>query len=462
MKNTYSKIVLTACLLTLSSCTVGPDYQKPLVDDLTPKKWSRETHENPDAAKIGENWWEVYSDPTLNQLETDAIENNQNLAAAVARVDQARAASRQARSADSPEITTGASFSKSKMIMMNMSIKMTSYTVPLDLSYEPDLWGKIRRSIESAGARVEVSQAEGQQILLTLCGDVAYNYFQLRAMDSQAAILRKTVDLRKEIIDTLQHQFDAGTIPEIDLSRAKTNLSTAKADLAIVERSRSEFQNAIALLCGKAASDFKLDENPLASLPPEIPAGLPSELLERRPDIILAERTLVSKNAEIGVAMTGYFPSVRLSTGTGLMSTEDDKLLNADSNIWSFTPSISLPIFNGGRTDSQVEQAKAAYEESVANYKQSVLSAFKDVEDALSQVYYFRQEHEAYIDAAKEAQRATELAKMRYNGGTIGNLELIDAQRTQLQVELMEKSAQRQRLAASVRLIKSLGGGWDK
>jgi outer membrane protein, multidrug efflux system len=458
--------LFAAWMLSVAACTVGPNYQRPSTTDITPKDWhwnepASATRPATAPAPADGAWWRVFADPQLETLESDVLERNQNLVAAIARVEQARATARQTRSATLPQLTGGASWNRSQSVFLNQSMLTSTYSVPFDLSYEVDLWGKIRRNYESASARTQVSEADARQIWLTLTSEAALGYFQARTFDAQAAILRRTVELRQETANTLRRQFDAGTIPEIDLSRALTDLATAKADLAAVERSRAEVQNALAVLCGVAASDFSLAEQALSTGVPEVPAGVPSDLLERRPDIISAERTLVARNAEIGVATADYFPVVRLTASGGFMSADAKSLFNISSGVWSIGPSVSVPIFTGGRTDAEVRRVKAAYDESVAAYRQTVLGAFKDVEDALAQIHYLAQQVQAYQEAQTSARRVTDLAQLRYRGGTVSNLEVADAERIQLQVELLAKSTQGQQLAASVRLIKALGGGWN-
>jgi outer membrane protein, multidrug efflux system len=457
---------MAACLLAVASCTVGPNYQRPSTMDITPTDWhwkepASATRPATVPAPADGAWWKVFADPQLEALESDVLERNQNLVAAIARVEQARASSRQTRSSFYPQLSGATSWNRSQSVLFNQSMLMSTYSIPFDLTYEVDLWGKIRRSYESANARTQVSVADARQIVLTLTSDAALNYFQARTFDAQTVILRRTVELRQETVSTLRRQFEAGTIPEIDLARALTDVATARADLAAVGRARAEVENALALLCGYAASDFSLAEQALSAAMPEIPTGMPSDLLERRLDIFSAEATLITRNAEIGVAISGYFPVVRLAASGGVMSADAKSLFNLDSGVWSIGPSVSVPLFTGGRTDAEVRRSKAAYDESVAAYKQSVLGAFRDVEDALAQIHYLAQQVQAYQEAQTNARRATDLAQLRYRGGTVSNLEVVDAERIQLQVELLAKSTQGQQLAASVRLIKALGGGWN-
>lgn len=463
-KNHLSKLILLLSLLSLASCTVGPNYQQPATADYTPSQWR-----NPAATQAATTqmstlpnaWWEIFGDKELDTLEAKAVVGNQDLAAAVARIEQARSTARQTASSFYPQVQGSASYTRARTNFEGLGTTSNTYSVPFDLSYEVDLWGKIRRSFESATAQVQVSQAEAQSVQLTLTSDVAISYFQIRTLDSQTALLRRTVQLRQETVDTLQQRFQAGTIAEIDLSRAQTDLATAQADLAAVQRERAQTQNALSVLCGSAASDFAVPEKVLSTKAPQIPAGLPSELLQRRPDVTGAEQTLVARNAEIGVAVAGYFPSVSLTASGGVMSADAKSLFSAQSGVWSFGPALTVPVFTGGRTAAEVARAKASYAEFLARYKQTILGAFRDVEDALAAVYYWGQQQTAYLEAERAARRATELAQLRYQRGVVSNLEVIDAERTQLQVELLARRAEGQRMAAAVQLVHALGGGWD-
>ena len=473
MKNHPLTLALLLGLLGLASCTVGPSYQRPSTADLTPSQWRNSTPTahaaTTQASSLRSAWWEIFGDRELDALEAKAVASNQDLAAAVARIEQSRSTARQTASSFYPQAQGSASFTRARTNLAGAGMTGlpaqgttgNTYSVPFDLSYEVDLWGKIRRNFESATAQVRVSQAEAKSVQLALTGDVATNYFQIRTLDSQAALLRRTVQLRQETVDTLQQRFKACTIPEIDLSRAQTDLATAQADLVAVQRERAQTQNALAVLCGSAASDFAVTEKPLSTTAPEIPAGLPSELLQRRPDVAGAEQTLVARNAEIGVAVAEYFPSVSLTASGGTMSVDAKSLFSAQSGVWSFGPSLNVPLFTGGRTAAEVARSKAIYSESVAHYKQIILGAFRDVEDALAAAYYWGQQQTAYQNAETAARRATELAQLRYQRGVVGNLEVIDAERTQLQVELLARRAEGQRVAATVQLIRALGGNWD-
>lgn len=451
----------------LCSCTVGPNYKKPDTTDLIPPDWHWKIAEPMDTVPKGE-WWTVFSDPVLDHLETNAVADNQNLRAAVARVDQARSAARLSRSRFFPEVSLDPSFRRERT-SANLptpipfplpSVHLNTYSTPLDLSYEVDLWGRVRRSFEAAQAEAQASVSDYQNVLLTLTGDVAVNYFLTRSLDSEIAILRQTIELRKESVRILSDRVLTGTISEIDLDQAKNDFASAEADLADAILQRAETLNALALLCGKPASSFELAERAMTALPPAVPPGLPSSLLERRPDIARAERTLASSNAQIGVATAGYFPDLRLTGDAGYLSARAGDLFSGNSFIWAVGPSIRLPLFNGGRTGAEVGQAEAHYREALADYRQTVLKAFKDVEDSLAQIVLRGQQASALAQAVASAVRVIELAEARYEAGTVSYLEVVDAKRNMLRQERQQVQLEGQRFAASVRLIKALGGGW--
>lgn len=456
-----------AILVVLSACTFGPNYKKPDVSNITPKDWHWKIAEPKDTVPKGE-WWKIFDDLVLNELETGAVVGNQNLQAAVARVDEARAVARISRSRFFPELSLDPSFKRERtsanqptpIPIQVPSVHLNTFSVPLDLSYEVDLWGRVRRSFEAAQAQAEASASDYQNVLLTLTGDVAINYFLIRSLDSEIATLRQTVELRSESVRILNNRFETGSISEIDPDRAKTELTIAEADLADTTRRRAETLNALALLCGKPASSFEIAERPVTISPPLVPAGLPSSLLERRPDIASAEKNLAAKNAQIGVAVAGYFPVLRLTGQAGYLSAKADNLFSADSRVWSIGPSVTMPLFSGGRTAADVKQAEAAYREALAEYRQTVLTAFKEVEDSLAQIVLRNEQAVAQLKAVASARRVAELLNARYEAGAISHLEVVDAEREMLQQERRAAELTGQRFAASIRLIKALGGGW--
>ena len=436
---------------------------------MTPGNWHWKQAEPGDAVPKGE-WWRLFHDPILDDLESNALAGNQDLRAAVARVDQARAAARLERSQFFPEVSLDPSFSRQRTtghLPTPIPFKVPAatfdtYSAPLDISYEVDLWGRVRRAFAAARAQAQGSVSDYQNVLLTLNGDVAVDYFLLRSQDSQMAALRRTIQLRQESVALLSARYSAGTIGETDLVRARTELATARGDLADLTRQRAETANALALLCGKPASLFEIAEQPSIGPPPKAPIALPSSVLERRPDIASAERSLVAKCEQIGVARAAYFPVLRLTGQAGFLSADAKDLFSWDSRVWSIGPSVSLPLFNGGRTRSEVKQAEGAYEEGVAGYRQTVLRAFKEVEDSLAQIVLWDEQNAAQNDALDSARKVAVLARARYQAGAISYLEVIDAERDVLAQERQQASLQGERFGAAVRLIKALGGGWTE
>jgi multidrug efflux system outer membrane protein len=465
--------LVTACVLLLvtASCTVGPAYQPPNAAQLAPADWHWQPAQPGDAMPKGD-WWNVFHDPVLSGLESNAIAGNQNLRAAVARVDQARAAARLTRSQFFPELSLDPSFSRERVsgnepIPFSIPFQLkpvyiNTFNVPLDLSYELDLWGRVRRSFQSAAAQAQATAADTQNILLTLTADVAVNYFLIRSLDAQIAATAGAVRSREVSTGILQARYEAGSIPEIDAAQGKTELAAARYDLADLQRQRAETLDALALLCGQPASSFILTDAPPAASPPQVPAGLPSSVLERRPDIASAERNLAAKSAQIGAARAAYFPIVRLTGQGGFLSGEAANLFNMDSLTFSFGPSASLPLFTAGRTAAQVRQAQSSYQEALADYQQAALTAFKEVEDSLAQITFWTQQAAAQADALASARRVTELTQARYDAGVLTEFEVVAAQRDELQQERQTAELSARRYAATIRLIKALGGGWEK
>lgn len=457
-----------ALLFALCCCAVGPDYKRPDATDLTPAGWRWKPAEPEDEAPKGP-WWTIFRDAVLDGLESDAVAGNPNARAAMARVDQARAAARIPRSRLFPELSFGPSLRRERTsgnsptpIPLDVpSAHLTTYSVPLDMSYEVDLWGRVRRSVEAAQAQADARVSEYHNVLLTLTADVAVNYFLVRSLDAEIAALQRTAALHGETARILEVRFTQGVLPESDFAQAKTELASTKTELADAARRRAETIHALALLCGKPASSFDIAVRPDVPSPPAVPAGLPSSLLERRPDIARAERTLAARNAQIGVARAAYFPALRLTGQAGFLSDEAGRLFSADSRVWSIGPSLSLPLFTAGRTAAEVSQAEAAYEEALAEYRQAVLAAFRDVEDALAQIVLWNEQAVAQAEALASAGRVAAMAKARYEAGAVSYLEPVDAERNLLRQERRQAELTGRRLAARVRLIKALGGGWD-
>lgn len=458
-----------ALSISLSACTVGPSYQKPDTADITPSQWRWQPAAPQDHAPRGP-WWLVFRDQELDRLQTLALAANPTLQAAAARVDQARAGARISAANLSPNIRLSGDAKREQSsgnwptpIPADIpSATYNSLSPRFDLSYELDLWGKVRRSLESATATAASTTASYHSVLLTLTGDVAAQYFTLRAADTETAALRRTLALRQQGRDLLQAKATAGTIPETDLARAQTEVATTQAELADLKRQRQEACDTLALLCGQAASRFQIAPHPLSTqAPPRIPLGLPSTLLERRPDIAAAERLVAARNADIGVATAAYFPSLNLIGSSGYLSKDSEALFTSDSSVWNFGPSVSLPLSGIAVLHFNVKRQQAARAEAIANYRQTILTALKDVETSLAQTRYLSEQADALAQALAASTRATELIRASYQAGTLSYFELLDAERTRLQTERQSAQVAAQRHLATVRLIKALGGSWS-
>jgi outer membrane protein, multidrug efflux system len=471
----YGRNLFLGFLATLpvffAGCMSGPDYKKPDAAELAPADWRWKIAEPCDALPKGD-WWHAYGDATLDKLERDALTENQSLKAAVARVAEARATARISRSQLYPSLTGNGAYQHQRLSgnrPMQVSTPMAiepmetdSHSVSLDMVYEVDLWGRVSRSNEASQAQFAASAADYNNALLTLTADVAIDYFSLRAKDAEIATLRRAVTLREESARILKDRAANGLIPEIDLSQAETELAQTKADLAETLRQKAELFNALALLCGKAPAELELAENaaPLAANPITVPAKLPSALLERRPDVAAAERNLAAKNAQIGVARAAYFPSVTLVGSGGFLSTDASTLFTNDSAVWSIAPKVSLPLFTAGKTKADVERATAAYDEALANYRQAVLVAFKDVEDSLAGIRFLAEQDAAQNEAVAFARKTADLAEARYKAGYVDYMTVANAERNYLAQERQAAKLRAQRYAASIKLVKAMGGGF--
>ena len=407
----------------------------------------------------------------MTDLETKAAQANQDLKAAVARLDQARATARVARSELLPSLDLDPSFNRQRYSPNQAPsfgpLTADTFRAQLDLSYEIDLWGRVRRGFESARADAQASLASFYAVLLTLQADVAQNYFLLRSLDAEIASVTSTVGLRKEQVQLVRSRFEGGIGNELDVARAETELATTEAEAASLARRRTELENALAILVGSNPAAFKLAALDGASpnwnpQPPTIPAGLPADLLERRPDVAEAERQLAAANARIGVAKAAFFPVLRLTGSGGYVSGEIDNMFNWESRVWSVGPSVSLPLFAGGRNRATYKRSQAAYQEAIARYRQQILVAFGEVENSLAGVHHLATQAEAQNRAVANARRAAELAADRYRSGIVSYLEVVDAGRESLQAERGQAQLAGQRLVNSIQLIKALGGGWEE
>jgi len=464
-------------MLLLSGCMVGPKYVKPTAP-TTPEY--KETGKNNykegtpwqpaapgDAATKGE-WWAIFGDAQLNELEPQIAINNQSLQAAAARLVYARAQIKYNHSFLYP--TLGASPSVVGERESNNRAYFTAPTpnngladtvLPLDLNYEIDLWGRVRRTINASKEEAQATAADLQTALLSLQAELAVDYFEARADDAQYKLLNDTVKDYEEAYRITNNRFVGGVSPESDVDQAKTQLESARVQASDVNIQRAEYEHAIAVLLGKPPADFSLKQVPLNAQPPAVPPGLPSELLERRPDIAAAERRVNEANERIGIARAAYFPNLSIGAAIGFESTAIANVLSGSNLLWSVGPALSQTIFDGGARRALSQQALAGYTETVANYRQTTLTAFQQVEDNLAVLHTLELEAQQQHSATQAAESAEKIFDNRYVGGLDTYLQVVTAQTTALANERNDIDIQRRQMDASVTLIKALGGGWS-
>ncbi len=429
--------------------------------DTTTGSWKVSNPSTP-APAIAPDWWTLFHDDTLNDLVTRALEHNQDLRAAAARVDQARAAAGLTRAAFLPSAQVDSVAARGRSL--DTGYRDSDYALaPLTLNYEVDLWGRVRKAHRASRANAAGQAALFASARLSLAAETAQTYFALRASEREEAIVTASVETRREARDVIAARLRSGSAGELDVARAETELATAEAELAGVQQRRAVLQSALAVLAGAPAPTFALaasTANVDASTPPAIPAGLPSELLERRPDIHAAQLALVATHARIGVARAAFFPAISLTGAAGYESADFGDVFSWDQRIWSLGPRLYLPIFQGGRNRANLERAKAAYDETIANYRHRVLVAFRDVQDALTTARLLTTQIAAQDRAAASARRAAQLSRVRYDAGFVGYLEVVDSERSALAAERAVVQLNALRQFNTVTLIKSLGGGW--
>ena len=471
--------ILAAVAVIAAGCTVGPNYKKPPVTvppafkeaappEMAAAAASRLKPAQPQDAASRGMWWQVFNDPQLNALEEQVAVSNQTIAQAEARYRAARAAVLGARSGLSPTVTAGASATRSRASSTRSlsglrltGLTVNDYQLPVDFSYEIDLWGRVRRSVEASVAGAQASAADVATATLSMQSELALDYFQLCGLDAEKQLLDSTVAGYEKALQLTQLRHDQGVASGVDVAQAETQLATTRAQSTDLGVQRAQFEHAMAVLVGKPPALFDLPASRAGIVPPLIPATLPADLLQRRPDIASAERSVAAANAQIGVAKAAYFPTLGLSASGGLESSALSTLLSWPSRFWSLGPSLVETIFDGGKRRSATEQATAGWEETVAAYRQSVLSAFEDVEDNLAALRILAQEATEQAAAVEAAQRSLDLASSRYQGGITTYLEVITAQTAALANQRSAIELLARRMVASVLLVKALGGGWN-
>ena len=408
------------------------------------------------------NWWEIYAIPELNALEEQVAAANQNVAQAEANYRQAQALVRASRSGFYPAVTGGASATRSRRSSEVSGLgTYNDFLLPIDFSWEVDLWGRVRRTVEASQAGAQASQADLASALLSAQSLLAQDYFQLRTVDAQKKVLEDTIVGYRKTLDLTKNRYTAGVASRADVLQAETQLKSAQAQAIDLGVQRAQLSHAMALLVGKPPSAFSIPVAPLDATPPAVPIGVPSDLLERRPDIASAERNVAAANARIGVAEAAFYPNVTLSASAGLEAATLAKWLTWPARFWSVGPAVSEVLFDGGLRRAQTEQARAAYDAEVAAYRQTVLTGFQEVEDSLAALRVLEEEARVQQEALAAARQTVDVVTNQYKAGTVSYLDVIVAQTTALSNEQAALNILGRRMAASVSLVKALGGGWD-
>ncbi len=462
-------MLLAIAALQLTGCVVGPKYHPPAIQAPPAYKevgdWKPA---QPNDQNLGGTWWTIFQDPQLNALEEQVNVSNQNLKAAQAQFQQARAVLRYYRADYYPTVTTGPEATRTRVSAnapTNSILRGTTYNdfvLPFDVSYQADVWGRVRKNVESYREQAQASAADLATVNLSMHADLAVDYFQARSLDAEEQLLNSTVKDYEQALDLTESRFHGGIASEVEVEQAMTQLQTVRAEAIDVGVLRAQYEHAVAILVGKPPAEFSLPPLPLTEPPPHIPIGLPSDLLERRPDIAAAERLVASANAQIGVAKSAYYPLINLGASGGFESSVITTLINGPSGLWSIGLSATETIFDAGRRRAVTDQARASYDYQVANYRQSVLNGFQQVEDNLAAVRILENEAKVQDEAVAAAQRSLELSTTRYKGGVTSYLEVITAQSAALTDEVTAVNILGRRMASTVLLIQALGGGWDR
>jgi multidrug efflux system outer membrane protein len=457
--------------LLLGGCHLGPRYEAPSMDAPLEWKGSAETAAAPDI----DHWWKIFADEPLDGLERQAVEKNPDLYVALEKIAEARAIAGVAKSTLYPQVNLKPSFNNVNELIELYGVpqglfpglktisrvREQTYQLPVAMSYEVDLWGKFRGTYNAAAIYAEAQEEAMRMTLLTLTSELASNYFNIRSLDTQIQLLEEVLRLRKETTNLVKLRYQAGLVSAIDLFNTEKFLTDTDAEYQDTLRQRRVFENAIASLIGIPASEFALESAPLVQEPPEIPAGIPSDMLLRRPDVAQAERSMASFHAFIGVAYATYFPAITLTSGLGYSSPDLSQFLNWSSRLWQLGVNLAQVVFNGWRNRSYVDAAFARFREAKGNYESAVLTAFQEVEDALINVEQQHKQFDALNSSYKDAQEIRSLSLLRYEKGIDNYLDTLDAERSALDAERSWMNLLGQRYQSSIQLVKALGGGWE-
>lgn len=464
-----SSVALLTILVV--GCAVGPNYHRPPV--ATAPAWKEQPPwraANPRDSIPKGLWWTTFADDELDQYETQAIKANQTIEVARYQIQQARASARITQSGLFPQLTAGISAQRSQVsagrptstgIPLTAPSTSNDFLIPFNLTWEPDVFGGVRRSVESANASYQASAAALENVRLVITSELAVDYFSLRELDAEIAVLNASVDYQGKSLTLVQHRHAGGIASGLDVAQQETLLNSTRTQATLLRQQRAQFEHAIASLVGVPASTFSVPVKPLASAPPVVPIGLPSDVLERRPDIAQSERQMASQNAQIGVAKSAYYPGISLSAGGGFENTGLSGILGASTGFWALGADVAETLLSGGKRRAQVDFARSGYGATVANYRQTVLTAFQEVEDSLSGLTVLSEAAETQQQAVNAAQRALTIANDRYTGGLVTYLDVINAEQTLLDSQRLATQILGQRLVTSVNLVKALGGGWD-
>jgi NodT family efflux transporter outer membrane factor (OMF) lipoprotein len=460
------RAAVVGALILSSGCTVGPDYVRPAtVAPEAYKETSGWKVAEPKAEIARGAWWEIYQDPQLNGLEEQVNISNQDIAVAEAQYRQARALVQAARAGYFPTAAAGAAYTRSRGSenvgpARSPGEAISDYLVSGNVSWELDLWGRIRRTVESSQANAQASAADLEGIRLSAQAELAQDYFQLCALDAQKELLEQTVAAYERILTLTKNRYARGVASKADVLQAETQLKSTQAQALDLGVQRAQLEHAVAVLIGKPPSVFSIPVTPLTQTPPSVPVAVPSELLERRPDIASAERRIAAANAQIGVAVAAYYPTVSLSGLGGFQASHRDDWLTWPSRLWALGAAVSETVFDGGLRRAQTDQVRAAYEATVAFYRGTVLTGFQEVEDNLAALWILEEEAKVQDEAVQAAQQSVTVSTNQYKAGIINRLALLVVETIALNNERTAIDIRGRRMTASVLLIKALGGGW--
>jgi NodT family efflux transporter outer membrane factor (OMF) lipoprotein len=455
----------------LSACAVGPDYRQPQVD--APPTWKTDSYwrlAEPSHAPLALDWWKRFDDATLDKLEAQALEQNQTLTAASAHYGQAKASLAGVQAAQAPEVSLNAQAARLKVSpnrpltnysIQNQSTVQNNFQIGPAINYDVDLFGRIRRQVEGARASAEQARDDLANARLVLTTELATAYYAMRSLDAEIDVLNQSVALQQKALDYVTSQHDLGAVSGLDVLQQKAELDTTKVQAQLILQQRAQYEHAIAALVGVPAPQFAIAPEIVAMRVPELPIGVPSDVMQRRPDIASAERAMAAANAQIGVAKAAFFPSLTLSPSGGWQSNDFSSLLNASSLMWTLGTALTQTVFDGGRRSANVNFASEGYRAAEANYRQTVLNAFQQVQDGVTGLSVLDGAAKQSQEAVADAQRLLELANDRYSGGLVPYLNVITAQQSLLTSKRQDVQIRGQQMGLSVALVKALGGGWD-